>query len=189
MKTLFGFYQFPEKWAEINPRFSEMDGEVNMNLQLFTDLDVARAALVDSDCLPHQIQHFMVKVSVALSYCAVMAARIGGHLNQANELMDKLVATKSSKIAETAKSEAAIGRAVAADLEVINLKWGIKDLEVMHQYSGDIFRTLMKDAENWRARFYGAHSDKKLTPSVNAPFTGDEDGVGIPPRVGGQQQR
>lgn len=184
MKTLFGFYNFPEKWSEINPRFADMDGEVNLNLQFFTELDVARADVVNSDCLPSQVQTFMVKVSVALSYCAVMAARIGGHLNQANERMDKLMAQKSSALGQTAKSDAALGRALSADLDIINLKWAIKDLEVMHQYTNDIFRTLQKDAENWRARFYGAHSDRKLTPGVNDPYTGGDD-VGVPPRIGG----
>ena len=185
MKTLFTFYNFPEKWSDINPRFAFADSEVNLNIQFFTELDSARADVVNSDCLPSQIQQFMVKVSVALSYCAVMAARIGGHLNQANERMDKLVARKSGELAASAKSDAALGRAIGADLEVIELKWQIKDLEIMHQYTGDIFRTLQKDAENWRARFYGAHSDKKLTPSVNEPYTGGDEGMsGLPPRIG-----
>ncbi len=185
MKTLFTFYNFPEKWSELNPRFGFADTEVNLNLQFFTELDEARARIVDSDCTPIQIQTFMVKVSVALSYATVMAARLGGHLNQANEQMDKLMARKSSELGASVKSDAALGRALGADLEVIEAKWQIKDLEVMHKYSEDIFRTLQKDAENWRARFYGAHSDKKLTPGVEAPDTG-ADGYrdGLPPRIG-----
>lgn len=189
MKTLFSFYNFPEKWADINPRMAFADSEVNLNLQFFTELDVARAEVVNSDCLPQQIQTFMVKVSVALSYCAVMAARIGGHLNQAQERMDKLVATKTAQFAPEAKSDAALGRKLSADLEIIELKWQIKDLEVMHGYSENIFKTLMKDAENWRARFYGAHSDRKLTPGVNEPYTGEgspEMSGGLPPRLGGR---
>lgn len=187
MKTLFSFYNFPEKWSEVNPRLAKLDEEVNLNIQFFTELDSARADVVNSDCTPIQIQTFMVKVSVALSYCAVMAARIGGHLNQANEQMDKLTARKSSEFAPNAKSDAALGRMLASDLELIELKWTIKDLEVAHKYAEDIFRTLMKDAENWRARFYGSHSDKKLTPGVEAPYTGGDDiEGGVPPRIGGR---
>lgn len=185
MKTLFSFYNFPEKWSEINPRFAFADAEVNLNLQFFTDLDVARADVVNSDCTPLQIQAFMVKVSVALSYCAVMTARIGGYLNQANEKMDKLVAQKSGILAPTAKSDAALTRAMSIDPEVIQAKWDIEDIKVMHSYSENIFKTLQKDAENWRARFYGAHSDKKLTPGVEAPDTGGDGYTGgLPPRLG-----
>jgi len=187
MKTLFTFYNFPERWSEINPRFAFADSEVNLNLQIFTELDQARADVVNSDCTPFQIQTFMVKVSVTLSYCAVMAARIGGHLNQAQERMDKLVASKTATLAANAKSDAALGRALSADLDIIELKWQIKDLDVMHKYAEDIFKTLQKDAENWRARFYGAHSDKKLTPGVEAPYTGADDAEGgLPPRIGGR---
>lgn len=187
MKTLFSFYNFPEKWSEINPRFAFADSEVNLNLQFFTELDSARADVVNSDCTPIQIQTFMVKVSVALSYCAVMTARIGGHLNQANEKMDKLVASKASVLSSTVKSDAALTRALSADLDVIQAKWEIEDMKVMHTYACDIFKTLQKDAENWRARFYGAHSDKKLTPGVEAPDTGANgvyQGSGLPPRIG-----
>ena len=189
MKTLFGS-QFPEKWSEINSRFGFYDTQVNLDLQFFTRLDVEREAVADGDCLPEQIQAFMVKVSVALSYCNVIAARIGANLNVANEMMDKLVAKKSAALAATAKSDAALGRALGVDLEVIELKWQIKDLEVMHSFAEGVFKTLQKDAENWRARFYGAHSDKKLTPSVNdgEPYTGGSDGgydgKSLPPRVG-----
>lgn len=190
MKTLFTFYNFPERWSEISPRMAALDSEVNLNLQFFTELDVARADVVNSDCTPFQIQQFMVKVSVALSYCAVMAARLGGHLNQANEQMDKMIARKSVELAPNVKSDAALGRALGTDLEVIELKWGIKDLEIAQTYCENIFKTLQKDAENWRARFYGAHSDKKLTPSVNDPYTGGGDGdgmgAGLPPRIGGR---
>jgi|CXWL01.1.fsa_nt_gi hypothetical protein len=191
MKTLFSFYNFPEKWSEINPRMAFADSEVNLNIQFFTELDVARADVVNSDCLPFQVQAFMVKVAIALSYCAVMAARIGGHLNQANEKMDKLVATKTAQFAPDAKSDAALGRKLAADLEIIELKWQIKDLEVMHEYTNNIFRTLQKDAENWRARYYGGQSERKLTPGVNEPYMGEGPGMsgdGLPPSLGGRQK-
>lgn len=182
MKTLFTYYNFPEKWAEINPRFAFGDSEVNLNIQFFTELDVARAEVVNSDCLPTQVQSFMVKVSVALSYATVMAARIGGHLNQAKNNMDVLVAQKKGALKDTVKSQAALDSAVASDLEVIKLKWFIADLEVMHKYSEDVFRTLQKDAENWRARYYGAQTDRKLTPSVEAPDVGGDGhaGEGLP---------
>jgi len=185
MKTLFSSYNFPERWSEINPRFAAFDNEVNLNLQLFTDLDVARAAVVSSDCLPFQIQEFMVKVSVTLSYAAVMSARIGGYLNDARCQYDLLVAKKKGELAATAKSQAALESAINSDLDVIKSKWLVADIEVMHKYSEDIFKTLQKDAENWRARFYGAHSDKKLTPGVEAPDTGAHGGYqgGLPPRI------
>lgn len=187
MKTLFSFYNFPERWSEINPRFAFADNEVNLNLAFFTELDVARAEVVNSDCTPQQVQSFMVKVAVALSYATVMAGRIGGHVNQASEKFDTLVAQKKSELAPTAKSQAALDSAVAVDLKVIEAKWMIKDLEIMHTYACDIFKTLQKDAENWRARFYGAHSDKKLTPSVNEPYVGEGGfaGDGLPPSLSG----
>lgn len=186
MKTLFSSYNFPEKWSEINPRFAAFDNEVNLNLQLFTDLDVAREAVVSSDCLPFQIQEFMVKVSVTLSYCAVLTARVGGYLNQARCDMDYLIARKKGELGPTAKSQAALDSAINIDVEVIKAKWLVADIEVMHTYAQDIFKTLQKDAENWRARFYGAHSDKKLTPGVEAPDTGAHGGYqgGLPPRIG-----
>jgi hypothetical protein len=190
VKTLFGFYNFPEKWSELNPRFAFADGEVNLNIQLFTELDESRASVVNSDCQPQQVATFMVKVAVALSYCGVMAARIGGHLNQAQENMDKLKARKVSALTsdpdptKRPKSDAALERVLASDIETIDLKWAIEDLKVMHQFCGDTFRTLQKDAENWRARYYGAQTDRKLTPGINEPWSPEAE-PGLPPRIGG----
>lgn len=189
MKKLFSQYAFPESWAELNPRFAFADSEINLNIQFFTELDWERAQVVDSDCTPMQIQTFMVKVSVALSYATVMAARLGGHLNQARERMDNVTAARTSALSPSAKSDAALARQLTLDPDLIKAKWEVADLEVMHKYSEDVFRTLQKDAENWRARFYGAHSDRKLTPSVNEPYTGGdvdvEAGI-LPPRIGGR---
>lgn len=190
MKTLFTFYNFPELWSEISPRMAELDKEVNLSLKLFTDLDVARADVVNSDCTPIQIQEFMVKVSVTMSYCVVMAARLGGHLNQSQEQMDTLVAQKTAAIAPNVKSDAALGRALGADLEIIELKWTIEDFKVALSYAEGIFKTLQKDAENWRARYYGSQSDQKLTAGVNEPYTGEHGGGfggGLPPSFGGRK--
>jgi len=189
MKTLFTYYNFPESWAELNPRFSGMDQDVNISLKLFTDLDAERAAVVDSDCLPQQVASFMVRVAVAMSYCSVVSARLGGHLNQAMERMDNLQAEKLSALFGNAdpalrpKSEAAANRAITVDAQVIKLKWEIEDLKVAKEYSENVFRTLQKDAENWRARYYGAQSDKKMTPGINAPDDGERMS-GYPPRIG-----
>lgn len=191
MKKLFGGHLFPESWNDLGPRFSELDAHPQLRIGFFLELDEARSNIVNSDATPFQIQDFMTKVAGALSYCAAMNITLGGHLNQANQAMDNLIAKKSGELSQTAKSDAALGRALGIDLEVIELKWGIKDLEIAIGYTENIFKTLQKDAENWRARFYGAQSDKKLTPGVNSPHEGESDGGvfgkdGLPPSFGGR---
>lgn len=185
MKTLLDSYNFAENWAEINPRFAFGDKEVNLNIQFFTDLDVARCAVIGSDCTHIQIQDFMVRVTVALSYCNVMTARLGGILVQTQENLEKQKAIKAGALVGSVKSDAALERQLSIDSDLITLKWEVEDLKIMKDYTENIFKVLTKDAENWRARFYGAQQDRKLTPNVEAPYTGGNDDGAVPPPIGG----
>jgi len=188
MKEIFGHYRFAEKWAEINPRMAFADKEVNLDIGLFAGLDVERAAVVDSDCTPIQVQAFMIRVSVALSYCAVMIARLGGLLVGHQEKLETARAQKAASLVGQVKSDAALERQLGTDQALIAMKWEVEDLKVMQTYAENVFRVLTKDAENWRARFYGAQQDRKLTPGVEDPSWshGPGAGRGVPPSYGGQ---
>ena len=184
MKNIFG-YNFAESWKEISPRLAGLDKVVNLNVKMFVELDVERGAVVDSDCSPIQVQSFMIRVAVALSYCNVICTRLASMAVQAQENLDKVRAQKSAMLMGTAKSDAALERMLGIDPDVSSLKWEAADYEVAQGYADRTFDTLKKDAENWRARFYGAHQDRKLTPGLNDPGPEGSGQGGVPPRIGG----
>lgn len=181
MKILLKSYQFPEAWSELNPRFAIYDKMVNMSLAIFTDLDEERLRAMNSDCSPVMIHELMCRASTTLSYCTTLHCRIGGLLNMVNVELDNLTASKSAQLSQTAKSDASLARALTLDLQLIESKWQVKDLEIMRDYAQHMFWTLKQDAETWRSLYYGATSDRRLTPSVNEPneFREPRDEVGV----------
>lgn len=182
---------FPQSWSELNPNLAVLDREPNLNLSIFTDLAEEQANVIDTDCLPGAVAHFMVKIQVVMSYTNVMAARVAFKLNEYGMAMDRVRAQKAAalngneEVAKRPKSDAALERALTIDPDLIALKWSIEDLKTVHEFCKDTFRTLQKGAEAWRARYYGAGADKNLTPGINAPDDGEGSVSAFPPSIGG----